>query len=183
MALAVFAISSVSAEDYLGNLSANPYNTNSTSNPYGAGSPYKANGIKNPYGTYGSPYSSKSVTNPYATDTPRLYDDEGNYRGKLSSNRYDSESVSNPYGRYGSQYSSESINNPYGPGSPYRKDSPINSYGHGMRIYGQDSASTPRVQSFDDDSSLSDWSSQPAWSERESDFSNDWDDGWGDDSD
>ena len=36
--------------------------------------------------------------NQYATDAPKLYDEEGNYRGKLSANRYDPESVSNPYG-------------------------------------------------------------------------------------
>jgi hypothetical protein len=38
----------------------------------------------------------------------------GNWRGKLSSNRYDPDSVSNPYGRNGSEYSPDSINNPYG---------------------------------------------------------------------
>jgi len=125
------------AEEYIGNYSANKYNANSTSNPNGAGSPYNANSINNSNGTYGSPYSSKSATNPYATDTPKLYDGEGNYRGKLSSNPYDAESTSNPYGRYGSPYSSDSINNPYGAGSPYRSDSPNNPYGDGLEIYGE----------------------------------------------
>ena len=100
----------VMAED-LGQLSSNPYGPNSTSNPYSpAGSPYSSTSVKNPNGQYGSPYSNQSATNPYATDAPKLYDAQGEYRGKLSSNPYDPESVSNPYGRYGSRYSSESIN-------------------------------------------------------------------------
>jgi hypothetical protein len=98
------------------------YDPNSLSNPYGAGSPYKSDGLMNPYSQYGSRYSNKSWTNPYATDAPKLYDSQGNYRGRLSTNRYDPESTSNPYGRYGSKYSSESINNPYGAGNPYSSD-------------------------------------------------------------
>ena len=125
----------------LGQLSVNPYAPNSTANPYSpAGSPYSATSVRNPYGQYGSPYSDQSATNPYATDAPKLYDEEGNYRGKLSANPYDPESVSNPYGRYGSEHSADSINNPYGAGSKYRSDSPRNPYGVGMKIVagGQD---------------------------------------------
>lgn len=99
-----------------------PYDYNCLDNPFGAGSPYKPNGLMNPYSQYGSPYSNKSWTNPYATDAPRLYDSNGNYRGKLSTNPYDPDSTSNPYGRYGSPYSPESLNNPYGTGSPYSTD-------------------------------------------------------------
>ena len=100
-----------------------PYDQNCLNNPYGAGSPYKVDGLNNPYSQYGSPYSNKSHTNPYATDAPKLYDSQGNYRGKLSSNPYDPDSTSNPYGRYGSKYSPDSINNPYGAGSPYTNES------------------------------------------------------------
>lgn len=96
-----------------------PYDLNCLDNPYGAGNPYKADGLMNPYSQYGSQYSNKSWTNPYATDCPKVYDDYGNYRGKLCANQYDPESISNQYGRYGSPYSSESINNPYGAGNPY----------------------------------------------------------------
>lgn len=96
-----------------------PYGHNCLSNPYGAGSPYKADGLMNPYSPYGSPYSNKSWTNPYATDAPRLYDAQGNFRGRLSTNPYDPDSTSNPYGRYGSPHSPDSINNPYGAGNPY----------------------------------------------------------------
>ncbi len=76
----------------------------------------------NPYSEYGSRYSNKSWTNPHATDAPKIYDQQGNYRGRLSTNPYDQDSVSNPYGRYGSQYSPDSLNNPYGAGNPYSGD-------------------------------------------------------------
>ena len=96
-----------------------PYYPRCLNNPYGAGSPYKADGLMNPYSRNGSPYSNDSWTNPYATNAPKIYDQQGNYRGRLSSNPYDSESISNPYGRYGNPYSAESPNNPYGAGNPY----------------------------------------------------------------
>jgi hypothetical protein len=99
-----------------------PYDYNCLNNPYGAGSPYKSDGLMNPYSPYGSPYSNKSWTNPYATNAPIIVDQNGNYRGRLSTNRYDPDSVSNPYGRYGSRYSSDSINNAYGAGNPYSSD-------------------------------------------------------------
>ena len=68
---------------------------------------------------YENPYSNRSSTNPYATNTPRIVDDEGNYYGRLSTNRYAPDSTGNPYGQYGSRYSPDSINNPYGAGNPY----------------------------------------------------------------
>ncbi len=123
--------------EVLGQLSTNPYDLDSTANPFGAGSPFNPNGINNPFSPYGSPFSDRSATNPYATDAPKLYDQQGNYRGKLSANPYDPDSTSNPYGHYGSPYSPDSINNPYGVGSPYRSDSPTNPYGHGLRIDGR----------------------------------------------
>ena len=104
---------------HLGALGVNRYHPDSLANPYGAGSRYKSDGLMNPYSQYGSRYSNKSWRNPYAIDTPELYDSQGNYRGKLSSNPYDPDSTSNPYGRYGSKYSPDSINNPYGAGNPY----------------------------------------------------------------
>jgi len=135
--ISVITVLPVAADEYIGNYSANKYNANSTSNPNGAGSQYNAKSINNSNGTYGNPYSPKSATNPYTTNAPKLYDGDGNYRGKLSSNPYDADSVSNPHGRYGSPYSSESINNPYGAGSPYRSDSPNNPYGEGLEIVGE----------------------------------------------
>ena len=126
-----------SAED-LGRLSANPYAPESTSNAFGVGSPYQANSINNQFGPYGSPFSPKSATNPYTNDAPKLYDNEGNYRGKMSTNQFDPDSISNPFGRYGSPFSPESINNPFGAGNPYSADSPNNPYGKGWRIEGAD---------------------------------------------
>lgn len=86
---------------------------------YGSGNRYDPNSVTNPYGPYGSPYSNKSATNPYATQAPRLYDSQGNYRGRLSTNQYAPDSTSNPYGQYGNKYSPDSINNPYGAGNRY----------------------------------------------------------------
>jgi hypothetical protein len=88
-------------------------------------------------GRPGSPFSNQSTTNPFATDAPRLYDQQGNYRGKLSANPYDPDSTSNPYGRYGSPFSPDSIKNPYGAGNPYSPSSPTNPYGRGLRIEGR----------------------------------------------
>ncbi len=127
---------SASAKD-LGELSVNPHQQKSTANPYGAGSPFAPNGINNHFSAYGSPFSNQSTTNPFATAAPRLYDQHGNYRGKLSANPYDPDSTSNLYGQYGSRFSPDSINNPYGAGSPYRSDSPTNPYGRGLTIDGQ----------------------------------------------
>lgn len=122
--------SCLSAAQYIGNYNTNRYDPNSVRNTYSQyGSPYSSNSINNNYGQYGSPYSNKSATNPYASDAPKLYDQNGNYRGKLSANRYDPDSISNPYGRYGSPYSPDSINNPYGAGNPYSSNI--------IRIYGK----------------------------------------------
>lgn len=115
-----FVASNLSAVTYLGDYNTSRYDSNSVNNPNGQyGSTYSQKSVRNPYSEYGSPYSNKSATNPYTTSAPKLYDQNGNYRGKLSANPYDPDSTSNPYGRYGSRYSSESINNPYGAGSPY----------------------------------------------------------------
>lgn len=96
-----------------------PYDPDCLNNPYGAGSRYKSDGLMNPYSQYGSRYSNDSWTNPYATNAPKIYDQDGNYRGKLSTNPYDPDSVSNPYGRYGNRFSPDSINNEFGAGNPY----------------------------------------------------------------
>ena len=126
----VLSQSVLSAKTYIGNYNTNQYDSNSINNSYGQyGSSYGTNSVNNSFGQYGSPYSSKSATNCYATDAPKLYDQNGSYRGKLSSNSYDPDSISNPYGRYGSKYSSESVNNQYGAGSRYSKNI--------IRIYGQ----------------------------------------------
>ena len=121
----------------LGNLSANPFDIDSVANPFGKGSPFGPNGINNPFSPYGSPFSNRSATNPFAMQAPRLYDREGNYRGKLSANPYDPDSISNPFGRYGSPFSPDSVNNPFGAGSPFRSDSPNNPYGRGWTTEGR----------------------------------------------
>ncbi|MEW6247047.1 MAG: hypothetical protein AB1555_10090 [Nitrospirota bacterium] len=137
-ALVLVNMASIAAQPVdIGELSANPFRPESIANLFGAGSPFAPNGVNNPFSLYGSPFSNQSATNPYATQAPRLYDQEGNYRGKLSANPYDPDSTSNPLGRYGSPFSPDSINNPYGAGSPFRFDSPNNPYGNGWRIEGR----------------------------------------------
>lgn len=123
------------AED-LGNLSANPYAPNSTANPFSGGNPFSPNSVTNPLGLYGNPYSNQSATNPFATDALLLYDQQGNYRGKLSANPYDPDSASNSYSRYGNPISPDSLNNPYGAGNPFNSTSPNNPYGSGWGIEG-----------------------------------------------
>jgi hypothetical protein len=121
----------------VGNLSANPFLYEPTGNSFGAGSPFTPHGINNAFSPYGSPFSNKSATNPFATEAPKLYDQHGNYRGKLSANPFDPDSTSNPFGRYGSPSSSDSMNNQFAAGSPFRSDSPNNPYGQGWRIEGK----------------------------------------------
>ena len=123
--------------EYLGNLSANEFDAKSIAIPFGAGSPYSSNSVTNRFGIYGNPFSDQSATNPYATEAPQLYDQQGAYRGTLSTNQYDPDSVSNPYGRYGNPYSPDSLHNQFGAGNPYRSDSPNNPYGQGWRIGGR----------------------------------------------
>lgn len=96
-----------------------------------------------------SGYQGQFSTNPYAVPQyqplmspgygvpPALYDQQGQFRGNLSSNPYDADSINNPYGRYGNPYSPDSVNNPYGAGNPYAPDSPTNPYGQGWSVYSQ----------------------------------------------
>ena len=59
------------------------------------------------------PQNPNCDKDPYSTGGPKIYDQNGEYRGRLNANQFDPESVSNPYGRYGSKFSAESINNEF----------------------------------------------------------------------
>lgn len=98
---------------YQGQLTANPYAPNANKNP--------------------------PVGNQFANDSnsPKLYDNQGNFHGNLNNNKFDPNSVSNPYGRYGNKFSPDSINNPYGAGNKFNNQAPSNKYGQGLAIYGQ----------------------------------------------
>ena len=112
----IFVCSLAFAEQkYLGRLSSNKVASDSTSNPVGQyGSTVSSTSINNPVGQFGSPVSSNSARNSLATDTPKLYSQDGKYLGKVSSNTLDPDSISNPVGRYGSSVSPDSVNNPVG---------------------------------------------------------------------
>jgi hypothetical protein len=117
--MCICGLAAPASAQYLGNYNSSRYDPNSISNPYGAGSPYNPNSVNNPYGRYGSQHSNDSANNPYATNAPKVYDQDGNYRGRLSKNPYDPDSTSNPYGRYGNRFSPDSVNNPYGAGNRF----------------------------------------------------------------
>jgi hypothetical protein len=112
--VAVTFTSVASAQIYLGNLSANPYLPKAPPQP--------ANTFNNPYGN--------------SSNSPQLFNSQGQFRGNLNSNQFDPNSVANPFGQYGSRFSPDSINNPYGAGSRYNQDSPNNPYGSGLTIIG-----------------------------------------------
>ena len=141
VALWVFVVLSLAASalaEDLGNLSANPFGSNSTANAFSpAGNPFSPTSPNNAFGVYGNPFSNQSATSPFATDAPRLYDQQGNYRGKLSANPFDPDSTSNAYGRYGNPFSPDSLNNSFGAGNPFGPGSPRNPYGSGWRIEGK----------------------------------------------
>jgi hypothetical protein len=123
--------------EYLGDLSDNELNPDSIFNDIGAYGPISSTSPRNSIGVYGSPISPSSANNPLAIEAPRLYDQEGNYRGTLSTNTMDPDSISNPLGRYGSSISPDSLNSPLGAGNPLDPGSPKNPYGRGWRIEGR----------------------------------------------
>lgn len=136
LATAILLLPLTAHAEYLGDLSDNELNPNSIFNdigPYGSLSPTSP---RNELSPYGSPISPYSATNPLAIDAPRLYDQEGQYRGKLSTNPLDPDSINNPLGRYGNPLSPDSLNNPLGAGNSLDPGSPRDPYGRGWRIEG-----------------------------------------------
>lgn len=76
---------------FLGKLNASKYDSKSIWNEYGTyGSEYNTNSIWNEYGTYGSEYSSYSPFNSYASYLPVIVDEEGNFYGYFTVNKYKS---------------------------------------------------------------------------------------------
>src|SRR2546430_1166812 len=109
-----------------GTWAGNPNNPTPPAIPWGAGTPFNPNSVNTPFGMYGNPSTPNSATNPNAPPPPMLFDQQGNYRGNLTTNPYDPNSISNPYGRYGDLYSPDSINNPFGAGDPNAPNNPTN---------------------------------------------------------
>ena len=76
---------------FLGKLNASKYDSKSIWNEDGTyGSEYNTNSIWNEYGTYGSAYSSYSPFNSYASYPPVIVDEEGNFYGYFTVNKYKS---------------------------------------------------------------------------------------------
>ncbi len=95
--LVITFTTNATSQTYLGNLSANPFLPKAPPQP--------AITFNNPYGN--------------SSNSPQLFNSQGQFRGNLNSNQFDPNSVANPFGQYGSRFSPDSINNPYGAGSRY----------------------------------------------------------------
>lgn len=77
---------------FLGCLNAGKYDSNSIWNKYGDyGSKYSSCSIWNKYGNYGGKYSSCSPFNTYASDPPVIVDEDGNFYGYFTANKYKSD--------------------------------------------------------------------------------------------
>lgn len=95
---------------YIGNYNANIADPYSVSNPLGLfGNPKNVLSVNNPQGKYGSKTSNESAQNPFATNAPKLFNQDGKYRGRLSANIQDSDSIRNKKGKYGNRNSSDSL--------------------------------------------------------------------------
>ena len=83
-------------DTFLGCLNCNKYSQNSIWNAYGSyGSKYSSTSIWNKYGSYGGKYSSDSPFNKYASNPPVLVDNEGNFYGYFTADKYYSKRSSN----------------------------------------------------------------------------------------
>jgi hypothetical protein len=81
---------------YLGCLNCSEYATDSILNQYGTyGSKYSSTSIFNRYGEFGSKFSDHSPCNPYASDPPVIVDQNGEFYGRLTVNRYHRQAPNN----------------------------------------------------------------------------------------
>ncbi len=79
----------VDHKTYLGCLNCSKYESDSVFNEYGThGSRYSGESIWNRYSEFGSRYSYYAACNPYATDPPVIVDQNGEFRGRLTLNKY-----------------------------------------------------------------------------------------------
>jgi hypothetical protein len=80
----------------LGCINCSKYDPYSIWNEYGNyGSKYNASSIWNKYGQYGSQYNSLSPFNPYSNTPPKIVDQQGNFYGYLTLNKFHSNRASN----------------------------------------------------------------------------------------
>ena len=76
---------------YLGCLNCSKYDQNSIWNSYGTyGSKYNSNSIWNKFGTYGSKYNTLSPWNSFSNNPPVIVDNDGEFYGYLTTNKYKS---------------------------------------------------------------------------------------------
>lgn len=76
-------------ELYLCCITCSEYNSNSIWNQYGTyGSKYSNLSIWNKHGTYGSKFTSYSPWNTFSLTPPYVVDDNGDYYGEFTSNKF-----------------------------------------------------------------------------------------------
>ena len=82
---------------YLGCLSCSEYSSDSILNEYGNyGSEYSDKSIWNEYGNFGSEYSQYSPWNSYAMHPPVIVDEQGNFYGYFTINKYHAQRTTIP---------------------------------------------------------------------------------------
>ena len=85
---------------FLGCLNCNKYNSSSVFNEYGEyGGKYSDTSIRNQYSEFGSRYSTVSACNPYASNPPFILDNDGDYYGRFTMNRYADDAANSDYFR------------------------------------------------------------------------------------
>jgi hypothetical protein len=83
-------------EQYLGCMNCSEYVHDSVENIFGPfGSKFSATSIRNHFSSFGSQFSSYSACNTFASEPPRIVDDDGNFYGTLTINRFNLQRIRN----------------------------------------------------------------------------------------
>ena len=81
---------------YLGCLTCLDADPESIFNEFGQFGRFASPSMMNDFDQYGSAFSTLSACNAYASDPPRVFDQDGNYYGTLSVNRFAVDRITNP---------------------------------------------------------------------------------------
>ena len=79
---------------YLGCLTCSEFDSDSVTNEFGTyGSEFSQESVLNDFSKYGSKFSDLSACNSFAQDPPVIVDDEGNFYGRLTLNKFHPEAI------------------------------------------------------------------------------------------
>ncbi|MCM1985122.1 hypothetical protein [Lyngbya confervoides] len=82
---------------FLGCVNCNKFDEDALANQFGEfGSQFSPKSIYNRFGDFGSQFSNVSACNPIATNPPVIVDQEGNFQGYLTLNRFVNGTVIDP---------------------------------------------------------------------------------------